>query len=133
MSAFIVEKETVDRVVTAAIKLRGQHGRPTDRVDLVYGGTEYERQELGQKLYQMNCEAVGQRYREENPIPMYRFRKRITDSNIQLYKSIQCLLYQCAEGSVYKSDFYNELEQLQNRFANYILENTPEYDKAEWA
>lgn len=127
MSAYIVEKATIDRIASHL------YGQPT------YHWTEAERQhipsdptEIGQRLYALNVAAVDARYNETNPIPLYRFESRPSRS-IQLLKSLRCLLYQCSEGDVPKRPLYQLLEDESHRLALDIISSLPEWTAADWA
>ena len=64
MSAYVVEKKTIDRIVTW---ITGQISEPYLRNCLPELATKTEKQ-LGQKLWSMNVKAVDQRYQEQNPV-----------------------------------------------------------------
>ena len=51
---------------------------------------------------------------------------------IQVFKSVQCLLYQCSEENVPNQPLYKFLEELENLIARHIISEMPEYEKAQW-
>ena len=134
MSAYIVEKETIDRIVTYI------HNQPIAVIEnsfpAIYqayqnGNKWPDNQALGQRLWVMNTKAVDTRYDENNPFELYRFDFRVSRP-VQIYKSCRCYLYQCAEGDVPESPLYQDLEKLCTRLATEIISGLPEYDQADW-
>ncbi|MCL6557665.1 MAG: hypothetical protein K6U74_02460, partial [Firmicutes bacterium] len=87
MSAYIVEKKTIDRIVTYI----AQHVNPR-AVEAYYPSLKGDRHQLGQKLWRMNVEAVNQRYSESNPVPLYRHTWEPADK-MQVFKSLRGFLY----------------------------------------
>lgn len=140
MSAFLVSDKTMHRVVMALDRFtfHSNTARPISLPDaappeFLKNLTDVER---GKVLFDMNARAVAGRYSVKKdkacsanyvyvPPPK-------TETHIQLYKAVACLVYQCCEGSVAKSKQFGELEDYANRLAAAILKHTPEYDKAEW-
>lgn len=86
-------------------------------------------------LNSLNSLALKVRYNAE-PTPGYKFCEvkytEASNCNIQLLKSLQCLIYQCSEGSVVKTGLYKKLVQVQNELQDLIISETPEYKKAVW-
>lgn len=139
MSAFIVGQETIDRIITGLNRAtHGTHGgfdgwpEPPDSLKVP---TDEAYDEVGTALWQMNADAVDQRYNETNPIPLYHFTlaaaKRPVDQ-FQFLKSIRCLLYQCSEGDVPQRPLYQDLRQYSLILAMWTVERTKEYDQAVW-
>ncbi len=128
MSAYIVERETIDRVVTC-IKEQKQDGWVTRAFPTLTAGTPNE---IGQRLWKMNVQAVERRYEERNPVRLYKFQLRPC-SQVQAIKSLACLLYQCSEGNVPETPLYKEFEGFQNHLAGDFVRSLPEWDQAEWA
>ena len=88
-------------------------------------------------LYKLNQEAVKQRYNEPDnsnyiTIPDKPDWDQGTVNKYQALKSIQCLLYQCSEGTVPETKLYKFLEAFEKRYMHYIIDDIPEYDKARW-
>ena len=133
MSAYIVEKETIDRIVTYI------HNQPSGAIEGSYpaiyqaclNDNNWSDQALGQKLWAMNVKAVDSRYNESNPFELYRFAFRVTRP-IQVYKTLQYYLYQCCEEDVPDSALYQDLEKLRHQIAGEIITGLPEYDQADW-
>lgn len=148
MSAFVVEAETIDRIVTW---IDGPLYRDSR---YLYGewakamGHEFTRDEqwgvehivyvpnlgsiIGQRLLAMNVAAVNARYDEhEGPDP-YDSRMRPA-TKVQVLKSLQCLHYQCSEGDVPTWPLYKLLDETISYLAQAIVSGMPEYEKAAWA
>jgi len=129
MSAYVVEKKTIDRIVTFAETKGAEHF--WSRYPAIHEVFAGDCNKLGQKLLVMNNKAVDARYNENNPIELYNY-SHTPASKIQVYKSMQCFLYQCTEGDIPKSKLYKELEELIGDLAADIVYNLPEYGKAQW-
>jgi hypothetical protein len=104
-----------------------------------------DKQKLVNALFDLNIQAVKERYGDESPATMpghVQTNKQLaigqipyayTDANIiQVYKSLKCLIYQCSEGNVPNTPLYKFLEELENTIARHIVSELPEYEKAEW-
>lgn len=50
----------------------------------------------------------------------------------QVLKSFDCYLYQSCEGNCYKLPLYKAIEALRDKWGNYIANNQPEYEEANW-
>jgi len=84
-------------------------------------------------LYKMNVAAVDARYEEQNEIN-YEYRVNLqTGSKVAIYKSISCLLYQCAEGDVPKWNLYKLMNEIMHDIGDQIISKMPEYKNAKWA
>lgn len=131
MSAYVVGKKTIDRIVTYL------HGG--QRYDSIYHyypaineAYKGDPNKLGQNLWAMNVKAVDQGYKEVNPVELYQYECRPA-SEIQVYKSLQGYLYQCAEGDIPETALFKDMERLANRLASHIVMDLLAYEKAEWA
>lgn len=96
---------------------------------------DYE--ELGNKLFELNGDAVTQRYPEDHSDYVQVHRFKWVDQpvkTIQFLKSVQCLIYQCSEGDVPETELYKWLTDLENCLKSFVIEQyIPEYHKAEWS
>lgn len=124
MSAFVVTNETMQRCV-AGIQASGL------RSFLNYDPAT-QPQEIGELLFNLNAEAVNQRYDESDPAPAYKHKPLPMLTVIQAYKSLACLDYQCSEGDVPNHPVYKALEAAQARLAHRIVSRLPQYDTAAW-
>jgi len=128
MSAFIVEKETIDKIVY----FMSNNSHLSERYNL---DSKKGKNGFGEKLLRMNIEAVNQRYNEndtyEDLFGSYNYS--IMPCNIyDAYKSLQCLKYQSSEDNVPDWSLYKELEYILFRIANDIVTNLPAYETASW-
>jgi hypothetical protein len=139
MSAFMVEDQTINRVVTW-LKREAQRSRFTldwlareYSVDLTSDNWD---EKLAKAMFQMNCDGVNARYGEgeaEKFRPLnFTYKTEVYHSLVQVLKSLQCLLYQCSEGHVPGTKLYQFFEEVEHHLALQIVIGLPEYDKATW-
>jgi hypothetical protein len=130
MSAYIVEKKTIDLIVSHI------YGKRLDNIHAYYPAVfeayKGDPAKLGQNLWAMNVKAVDQRYQENNPVNLYKYESCVS-SPVQIYKSLQCYLYQCAEGKVQESPLYKDMERMKHSLASDIICAMPAYEKAAWS
>jgi hypothetical protein len=138
MSAFVVERETIDRVMWG-LKYISEVG---------FTGTNYEISDLdriGENLWNLNLRAVAYRYRLTPTDPAvvtykhYRyggsllFREQPIAHKVACLKAMECLVYQCSEGEQFEADpYFKLLEKTVQRLACAIVHDMPEYEKAKW-
>lgn len=127
MSAFVVETQTIDRIVSYLLAT----------YDTVLGVRTDEPgagDRIGRELLALNVAAVNCRYDEHEPVPEYRYTPRRAVGRVRAYKSIQCLLYQCSEGEEFAADpAYVALEAAADRLAHAIVCDLPEYERSDWS
>lgn len=131
MSAYIVDDETINRIVSFLATDRDAKYQ-IDRlaIDL---STQKAQSIFGRKLFRMNCAAVQHRYHQDKPDrDNYWFQYELCPNRMQVYKSIQCFLYQCSEGNVPDSELFKKMEDIKAWLAENIISALPEYDKAAW-
>ena len=122
MSAYIVDDETIDRSIEAI-----EHAEGTtllcEQCDV-----------LGQALLDLNVRAVNERYPNEEPevASVYHYTPR-NKPVMQMFKSLQCLQYQCSEGNVPEDALYKRMDKAFNHLMFEIISNLPEYREAKWA
>ena len=76
-------------------------------------------------MYQLNVDAVNERYQENND-PDLSFKARHEFANrIQVLKSLRCWLYQCTEGEAVTRPLYTAMETLRHFLALEIVESMP--------
>jgi hypothetical protein len=94
-----------------------------------------------QKIYEvlrcMNAKAVCERYGRwdipgPEPMPVGDWCRTVEYRPWQMLKTLECYLYQCAEGSVFKSEFYQLLNTVKNQYMKYLVSHVTEYDSAVW-
>lgn len=59
-------------------------------------------------------------------------RRKLTADHIQLYKTLQCFLYQVDSDITCNTELYKGLNDLVNIMARWIVANTIEYKNANW-
>ena len=91
------------------------------------------------KMLKLNIDATEQRYTtpylnpKEKKERIKSFRFGLVDAlPIQALKSLHCYSYQCSEGNIPNKKLYKLLEKLSKDIATHIIDEMPEYDKAEW-
>ena len=132
MSAYVVDDQTINDIV-AYVSLSSISWRTDHMIqDFVYLGYEFpqDREKLANDLFNMNCEAVDQRYgkdewREFHP-DKFVYRTQVPPTAPIAYKLIGRLKYQCTEGNVPRTDLYKALEHLHNQVAHHIARNVIE-------
>jgi hypothetical protein len=106
---------------------------------------------LGRVLWQLNALAMWETYKEELGANLYfiagytqESRPEPDRSEWQRLKSLSCLIYQCAEGTVPDTDLFKAMEEAETQIAMRLtgmgtkdaartaMNNRPEYDKASW-
>lgn len=144
MSAFVVDDKTINRVVTYLRDdrdLKDWFGHQVSkRLDISILSQDGLAQ-LARLMHVTNVQAVQQRYPDEPaetlPGPIreagehFHFRYELT-GRMQALKSLQCWLYQCAEGNVPESAVYRLMERVKAEMALAIVSDLPEYERAEW-
>jgi hypothetical protein len=130
MSAYVVDKKTIDRIVTYIFREYGY--RDQDILHRYYPQLVAENENvLGQRLWKLNVDAVNCRYEENNPVELYQWSPEHCGL-IQTLKSLQCLIYQCAEGNIPDTNLYKDLERLEKSIMSKIIDALPEYNAAQW-
>ena len=124
MSAYFVEKETVDGAIGA----------------ILHSGFFMSLEQatsLGRSLWLLNAVALEQRYEEQtaqdylDTINTYVWQPQAQD-RLVLIKALDCLVYQCSEGNVPKSDLYQWASGIADKMAGPALRKTQGYYAAPW-
>src|ERR1700694_2447680 len=118
MSAFMVEDQTINRVVTWLTR-EVQRSRFTldwlaREYDVDVSGDQWD-EKLARAMFQLNCDGVHARYGEgeaEKFRPLnFTYKPEGDTFLVQVLKSLQCFLYQCSEGDVPHTKLYQFLEE----------------------
>lgn len=64
--------------------------------------------------------------------PEWDSRRILKPEHIQLYKTIQCFLYQIDSDGTYQDAIYKGIDALEKRYAKWIVANMAEYNVANW-
>jgi hypothetical protein len=143
MSAFIVSEKTMNLAVDAMRRatahdttLRAKFpGLDRERGPFValLGESDSVLTALGFRLYEMNADAVEARYHERQEVPVFRYSNRAhLASDVEAFKALRCLLYQCSEGNVPESELYRDAERAGHVLAEHIVRDLPAYNAAPW-
>lgn len=137
MSSYIVQFKTIDRIVSLIERIRRE---TSSQIKIPFGDNAETK--FGKKLLKLNIKATGQRYdtnieKTQKDFEVFADKYIFNPKNgitniIQQFKALNCFLYQCLEGNVPKIKLYKELRELQNHVSYKIINELPEYDKAEW-
>lgn len=136
MSSFVVSKETINRIVTylsasqsyVVDKIRAEIATRY-RFDLT---TNNGSAELGKFMLQMNCRATNERYGEESeysPLFTYSYVNNLA-GDIAVIKSLECWLYQCAEGTIAENDDYKFFSSVRDTLIRDYVHSSKEYQNA---
>lgn len=141
MSAFIVNDDTINGLL-AYIAADAADSRSYKRAPQVLqeAGFRLDRKGLAglaSELHRLNVYGVDARYGEGQGREMtgrpFKYRQVANPGPVQAVKSLQCLIYQCAEGDVPERPLFKVLEQLERAILATIVERLPEYSKAAWS
>lgn len=142
MSAYIVNPETLQTVMDALY--RSAWLRECTTLYGLLDGTKIDAralaesrggyQSLASELHALNVAGVCQRYgdKPETMIKCPKLSPGIAPDPVQAYKSLQCLIYQCSEGSAMETQLYRDLVKIENHLARNIVGHLPEYNAAKW-
>lgn len=127
MSAFMVSTTTMHVVIDCISRNRRSFG------NYAIGSADSSTlSDIGTALFALNQAALKARYGDEDQAPDYTFRQVMPATDIQSFKAVQCLLYQCNEGDVPASPLFKELEEFVDELARKIVCALPAYGAAKW-
>jgi len=132
MSAYVVEHKTINKVITFLDNDQNMRSYLHHQLKIDLDSHE-KALDFGRKLLALNIQAVNERYDgSQSVIPNgYEFHYELTDQ-IGAYKALQCLIYQCSEGDVPKTNLYKMLEDISHYMANSIISNLKVYEERPW-
>ena len=136
MSAYIVEKTTLYRVIKTLCKVNDYN----PKLKSIKSEAISDPKKLFKKLNRLNRYSVSQRYEDQifNNKDSYQFdlneyqSEILKDDKFQSLKSLRCFLYQSCEGTTKKKDLYKTLNEAANSLIYNIVYNLKDYDQAEW-
>lgn len=138
MSSFIVDDETINRVVSF-ISRDDSMAYWKKEIKTKYGfdlETESGKEQLGLFMFKMNVNATSERYRgdgiEDFRSMIYHYQNTISNK-FQVLKSLACWLYQCAEGNVADSDDFKFFESIKGYLAYELVARLPQYESQVWS
>lgn len=139
MSAFIVENRTINKVVTRLQRdLNDGYGYYREQFKVL--GFDHDSREfcekLGQALFDLNVQAVNQRYGEGSadgfrPL-YYTFKGEYSHTLVSVFKSLRCWIYQCSEGNTPEQPLFKLMKEYSNALAENIISRLEEYNECEW-
>ena len=138
MSAFIVEDETINKVIACLNSLENgpRQARWISRPlrNIAYIGKLGKT--LGDAMFALNVASVEERYGEGEAKEFrsldYTFKDMVPPGPIAAYKALHCFLYQSCEGQCDKDKLFIALEQVKAELAQYIVNRLPQYESAVW-
>ncbi len=137
MSAFIVQDKTINNIVShiVAKMYKGNYDHAF-RIHLAPIGISTmkdlaQRKQLALEMFKLNVYAVNGRYNEINSWEDFEFKHEDV-SRCQVLESIQCWKYQCSEGDAMEKPIFKFIEEVEHCLMRSIIEEMPEYNKANW-
>lgn len=151
MSSYIVDPATIGRIIAFLadddpyrsvnydFHTAGYLRKKLTDAGYSLGGVSYEPKApeshiaLAEAMNAMNASAYHQRYpNTKDECSPFVYVPQPVPNPIQAFKSLQCFLYQCAEGDVPQRNLYRVLDKIRNALAVAIVESLPLYDQANW-
>lgn len=139
MSSYIVDKETIDKIVTTCRQIdelrqmvkEGFSG-PETGLDLTVCE---DATQFGRALLHLNNWATAYRYPDHEFDDVLSAAYTFTSHSCNIvegYKAARCWLYQCDEGDFDKHHTYRMMEKIMREWAQEIVEGLTEYEAAPW-
>lgn len=137
MSSYMVDDLTINKVVAC---LSRHVMRNTSLawfiVEAGYNLREFPaRKKLADDMFQLNIDGVNAKYGDgeaEKFRPLdFRYQHIAVVKDIDAYKALGSWRYQCSEGNVPDTEFYQFMTRVYHGLAHRIVQRSPEYEKAE--
>ena len=122
MSAFFVGNTSISKIANEIAREENRRGK------------KLEAEEFARTLYDMNVEALVQRYDEKimkEQVFAYEPNVRF-ESKEQFYQSLQRYLYRCSEGTVPESELFKVVKEKSNELAHEFARKAADEAGAEW-
>jgi hypothetical protein len=137
MSAFIVEHSTINKIISQLVLDRDGDWIKRQIKEKGFDlDTSKGRNQFGWAMFSLNINAIGQRYNDSSPEEFsalnYSFQLTILTDKVEAYKALRCLLYQCSEGDCMEKPIFKLLEKIAYNWADDIVRDLPQYDRAYW-
>ena len=156
MSAYVVEDETINRIVSwieretigsngmtygqvsNSLKQAGFDPEDKGRALKVVGGKGAPSfpERLGRAMFDLNCRAVRERYEDADESGMVgeanQFTRVSSADAFAVLKSLHCWHYQCSEGDVPNDPLYKAFEEIIHAIEGALVRQMPQYDTAAW-
>ena len=122
MSSYVVDDTTINSIISA-MKYAMKYKR-------IYPNPEYDNElrkpakELGQAMFELNCEAVNQRYGENQAQEFrsldYEWKEDFHNSQKKVYDNLGEFIYQCSEGDVPNMPLFKAIDNYYAALAHKI-------------
>ena len=137
MSAYVVEDKTINDIVNGLAS-----GRECEYIKCEIGEAGYDldtyqgKKTLAEDMFRCNVAAVEDRYGKGEadkfrPLD-FEYGETIPLMLVNVYKALQCWLYQCSEGIPDSRHVYILMDRVSDRLAHKIVCMMPEYDRLPW-
>lgn len=136
MSAYVVEDEVINRIVSYLSHARGLEWTRREiseklGVDLT---THAGQEELARAMFTLNCNAVEQRYGDGEASSFraldFQYKRDLHANNMQAYKSLGTWRYQCNEGDVPDTSvLFRVMTEVYADLAHKIVRGLKEYER----
>ena len=145
MSAYMVEPETIQRIMEGMNYFRKDISHvpyrmpePEEVRAYMADQTPENIKALGQAMVTLNALSVGERYGKDQIMAFgvsLVFLPKPVDfpSRVEFFKSLRCYLHQSCEGNADQTALYKYLDKVSDEMAHTIVNDLPEYNKAQWA
>ena len=139
MSAYQVDTECLGRVLKAISK-SGAYGPRYKAIHKLKNDYIKNPGKVFDQLLDLNRFSLAERYPDDsqelhhdvNKDKAVWFSKQLGQSDVGLYKSLSCFLYQSCEGDAVKKSLYKTLSAIQDVFAHDLVREVPGYEDAKW-
>ena len=134
MSAFLVEDITINNVVNWLVRELPNNYYLTEELKKM-GYSVEEPGKLAKDMFRLNLTSLKQRYGSAEGFRelFFTYKSTYPVAKIQVLKSLQCWLYQCAEGNVVRKKLYRFFDEVVKVYLmSNIIYDLPEYDTAQW-
>lgn len=134
MSAFLVEDITINNVVNWLVRELPNNYYLTEELKKI-GYSIEEPGKLAKDMFRLNLTSLKQRYGSPEGFRelFFTYKSTYPVAKIQVLKSLQCWLYQCAEGNVVRKKLYRFFDEVVKVYLmSHIIYDLPEYDSAQW-
>ncbi|MFW6282960.1 MAG: hypothetical protein ACOC1P_02815 [Minisyncoccales bacterium] len=142
MSSFLMDMQSLSNLANWFYFENNTHGTfkmcKKNILDFLQGHKIKHTQENWDKvfaelLYKNNCYALNQRYGDDlNKFPEFEYKDPKKINIFQVLKSVQCWLYQCAEGDAEKKPIYKLMQDIEKILLNTIVSGLEGYKEAKW-
>jgi hypothetical protein len=143
MSAFMVEDETINSVITYLAKCSKEKElwKLFPLESLGYFNREnmdsFNAAQMGLDMFELNTMSIEQRYgkgqagqfRPLDYKPSHCYRNSV----FQVLKDLSCFLYQSCEGNCDETPLYKALREIEGKIALEIVHRLPQYESAKWS